>query len=261
MESRAGRSSAVWSKLGMQVPYASRLVAGAWVVAGWAGLAYGVYLTVIAMSRPPGTGLTGHWILQPPFKASMAVLLALAAVAHPIARERRWLVPALLFSAAGDWLLAIPWWTQSFVFGLGSFLLAHLCFLGAMLPLALGRVPSRARLVPVVLMCVGAISLLVWFWPHLGQEKLTVPVTVYILALTAMVCTAFLARLPTIWTAVGALSFAVSDSMIAISRFILGNEALAVPIWWSYAAAEILITAGFFFGREIPAGAAEPTDR
>jgi len=41
--------------------------------------------------------------------------------------------------------------------------------------------------------------------------------------------------------------------MIAIGRFILGNEALAVPIWWSYAAAEILITAGFFFGRSEPA--------
>ena len=36
-----------------------------------------------------------------------------------------------------------------------------------------------------------------------------------------------------------------------MSRFILGNEALAVPIWWSYAAAQILITAGFFFGREL----------
>jgi uncharacterized membrane protein YhhN len=24
---------------------------------------------------------------------------------------------------------------------------------------------------------------------------------------------------------------------------------LAVPVWWSYAAAQILITAGFFFGR------------
>jgi uncharacterized membrane protein YhhN len=65
-----------------------------------------------------------------------------------------------------------------------------------------------------------------------------------------MVCMALLARLPTMWTAVGAVCFAVSDSMIAIGRFILGNEALAVPIWWSYAAAEILITAGFFFGRD-----------
>lgn len=27
-----------------------------------------------------------------------------------------------------------------------------------------------------------------------------------------------------------------------------------MPIWWSYAAAQILITAGFFFGRELPAG-------
>jgi uncharacterized membrane protein YhhN len=29
----------------------------------------------------------------------------------------------------------------------------------------------------------------------------------------------------------------------------LDNEVLAVPIWWTYAAAQILITAGFFFGR------------
>jgi len=45
------------------------------------------------------------------------------------------------------------------------------------------------------------------------------------------------------------VSFAVSDSMIAIGRFVLGSEALAVPIWWAYAAAQLLITAGLFFGR------------
>jgi uncharacterized membrane protein YhhN len=228
------------------------LVASGWVVAGWAGLAYGVYLTVIALRSPPGTELTGHWVLQPPFKASMAVLLTLAALAHPIVRERRWLAPALLLSALGDWLLAIPWWTQSFVFGLGAFMLAHLCFLGAMLPLAMGSRPSNPRLAAVVLVCLATTVMLIWFWPHLGAEKLTIPVTVYIVVITAMVCTALIARLPTIWTAVGAACFAASDSMIAIGRFILGNEALAVPIWWSYAAAEILITAGFFFGREDP---------
>ncbi len=234
----------------MEVPYPPRLVTGSWVIAGWAGLAYGVYLTVIALRSPPGTELTGHWILQPPFKASMALLLAVAAVAHPIVRERRWLMPALLLSATGDWLLAIPWWTQSFVLGLGAFLLAHLCFLGALLPLAVSSRPSHNRIAAVVTMCLASTGLLIWFWPHLGAQKLTIPVTVYIVVLCAMVCTALLARLPTIWTAVGAVCFAASDSMIAIGRFILGNEALAVPIWWSYAAAEILITAGFFFGRE-----------
>lgn len=255
MGSIAGFSSAVLSKLGMEVPYAPRLVAGGWVLAGWAGVGYGVYLTVLALRSPPGAELTGHWILQPPFKASMALLLAVAAVAHPVVRERRWLMPALLLSAMGDWLLAIPWWTLSFGFGLVAFLLAHLCFLGALLPLAR---PSRVRLAAVALVCLMSVSLLAWFWPHLGRDKLTIPVTVYILALTAMVCAALLADLPTIWTAVGAVCFAVSDTMIAIGRFVLYNDALAVPIWWMYVAAQVLITAGFFFGREEPDYAPEP---
>lgn len=238
-------------------------MAGAWVVAGWVALGYGIYLTVLALRSPPGIELTGHWVLQPAFKASMAFLLSLAAAAHAKVRERRWLMLALLLSAIGDWVLAIPWWPLSFEVGLGAFLLAHLCFIGALLPLVPAFTgaseddrPSMVRIVAVALMCGTSLALLAWFWPHLGAEKLTLPVTVYIVVLTAMVCTALLAKLPTIWTAVGALCFAASDSMIAIGRFILGNEALAVPIWWSYAAAQILITAGFFFGREIPTEAA-----
>src|ERR1700739_3634197 len=165
MGSIPGLPSAVLSRLGMEVPNAPRLVSGAWVLAGWAGIGYGVYLTVVALRSPPGTALTGHWVLQPPFKASMALLLTAAAVAHPIIRERRWLMPALLLSATGDWLLAIPWWTLSFVLGLGAFLLAHLCFLGALLPLATQQAASRPRIAGVVLMCVAASALLIWFWP------------------------------------------------------------------------------------------------
>ncbi len=224
-------------------------MSGSWVVAGWAGVAYGVYLTVLALRSPPGTELTGHWIMQPPFKALMALLLTVAAVGHPIVRERRWLMAALLLSAAGDWLLAIPWWTLSFVAGLGAFMLAHLCFAAALLPLARSARPSAPRIAIAVLVCLSTAVLLVWFWPRLSRDDLTLPVTVYTAVLTAMVCAAQFARLPTIWSAVGALCFAASDSMIGIGRFVLHNEALAVPIWWLYAAAEMLLTAGFFFGR------------
>ncbi len=234
----------------MEVPYAPRLVAAGWVVAGWAGLAYGGYLTVIALRSPPGTELTGHWILQPALKASMALLLTAAAVAHPIVRERRWLMPALLLSAVGDFVLAIPWWAESFVFGLGAFLLAHLCFIAALLPLAGKRRPSRSRIAAVVLMCLAAVVLLASFWPRLSRDDLTIPVTAYMMVLTVMVCAALVARLPTIWAAVGAVCFAVSDAFIAVGRFVLDNDALSVPIWWLYAAAQILITAGFFFGRD-----------
>ena len=231
---------------GMRTPYATRLVPTSWAAAGWVGAGYGVFLTVLALRSAPGEALTGHWIGQPAFKAAMAVLLAVAAAAHPILREARWLIPALILSAAGDWLLAIPWWEPSFVAGLTAFLLAHLCFLGALIPLA---AVSRSRLLGVGLISVSCLALLVWFWPGLVREQMTVPVTVYVVVLGAMVCAALLAKLPTRWTAVGAVLFAVSDAMIAISRFVLGNEVLAVPIWWAYAAAQLLITAGFFFGR------------
>src|SRR6201992_2190921 len=144
------------SELGMQTPYASRVVLGAWVAGGWAGIAYGVFLTIVAVRSAPGGELTGVWGAQPAFKASMALLLALAAAAHPVVRERRWLMLALLFSALGDVLLAVPWWAPSFVFGLGAFLLAHLCFLGVLVPLARQSDRSHTRWgggAPMVAVC------------------------------------------------------------------------------------------------------------
>jgi uncharacterized membrane protein YhhN len=225
-----------------------------WAAAALVAAGYGVFLIVTALRVPAGAELTGQFAAQPAVKASAAVLLAVAAVTHPIRRERRWLVPALGFSAGGDFLLAIPWWEPSFVLGLASFLVAHLCFLAALVPLATRTGP---RLVAVALTVVACGALLVWFWPRLVEDGMAVPVTAYIAVLGAMVCAALLARLPTPWTALGAVCFAVSDAMIGIGRFVLApedTEALAVPIWWVYAASLLLITAGLFFGRR-PRGA------
>jgi uncharacterized membrane protein YhhN len=216
------------------------------VTAAIVGACYGGFLIVAALRLPPGAELTGQFMLQPAVKALTAVLLAIAALTHPIARERRWLIAALVFSAAGDFLLAMPWWKPSFVLGLGAFLIAHLCFLAALIPLVYQTGP---RLAAAAVMVAACLVLLVWFWPRLLAEGMAVPVTLYIAVLGAMVCAALLARLPTPWTALGAVCFAVSDGMIGIGKFVLGSEALAVPIWWAYAAAILLITAGFFFGR------------
>jgi uncharacterized membrane protein YhhN len=231
---------------GIDSPYASRSTRTLWGAAAVVGAAYGTFLVVTALRSPAGAELTGQFGMQPAVKALAAVLLAAAALSHPVRRERRWLVPALVFSAAGDYLLAMPWWQPSFVLGLGAFLVAHLCFLAALLPLA-AKMPSRVAASVVV--CVACASLLVWFWPRLIAEGMAIPVIVYMLVLAAMVCAALLAELPTPWTALGAVCFAVSDGMIGIGKFVLGSEVLAVPIWWAYAASLLLITAGFFFGR------------
>jgi uncharacterized membrane protein YhhN len=213
---------------------------------------YGVFLLVTAVRLPGGAELTGQFTLQPAVKALPAVLLAVAALGHRVVRERRWLVPALGCSAAGDFLLAIPWWEPSFVLGLAAFLLAHLCFLAALLPLVAASAP---RLLAAAVTVSACLALLVWFWPRLVADGMALAVTVYMAVLAAMVCAALLARLPTPWTAVGAVCFAVSDAMIGIGRFVLRSEALAVPIWWAYAASLLLITAGFFAGRTSVASA------
>jgi uncharacterized membrane protein YhhN len=223
-----------------------------WLAATVVAACYGAFLTVTALRLPPGAELTGQFWLQPAIKAAAAVLLAAAAVTHPIVRERRWLIGALIGSAAGDFLLAIPWWPPSFVLGLGAFLAAHLCFLAALLPLC---APSAPRLAAAAVVVAACIALLIWFWPKLIAKGMALPVTVYIAVLSAMVCAALLARLPTPWTALGAVCFAVSDAMIGISRFVLESEKLAVPIWWAYATSLVLITAGFFFGRTSDASA------
>ncbi|MCG7593605.1 lysoplasmalogenase [Mycobacterium sp. PSTR-4-N] len=217
-----------------------------WAAAAAVAATYGVFLIVTATHVPAGAELTGRFGAQPAVKALAAVLLAAAAWAHPIARERRWLVGALLFSAAGDFLLAMPWWEPSFVLGLAAFLVAHLCFLVTLWPLIRATPLRLAAAGLTVLACAG---LLVWFWPRLVADGMAIPVTAYIAVLGAMVCTALLADLPTPWTALGAVCFAVSDAMIGIGRFVLGDETLAVPIWWVYAASLLLITAGLLFGR------------
>ncbi|MGV0852525.1 lysoplasmalogenase [Mycolicibacterium phlei] len=230
----------------MSSPYVHPRTKLLWVAAAVVAAGYGVFLLVTALQLPAGADLTGRFTLQPAVKAAAAVLLAIAALNHPIRRERRWLVAALLFSAAGDFLLALPWWEPSFVLGLAAFLVAHLCFLTALVPLV-GR--STPRLVAVAVTVVACLALLTWFWPRLLEQGMAVPVTAYITVLGAMVCCALLARLPTPWTALGGVAFAVSDAMIGINKFVLGTEALAVPIWWVYASSLLLITAGFFFGR------------
>lgn len=220
----------------------------AWWAAGLAAaLGYGIFLAVTALRLPAGSDLTGRFFGQPVAKVAMAILLAVAALFHPIARERRWLVPALVFSAGGDFFLAIPWWKPAFVAGLGCFLVAHLCFIGALLPLRGNFGP--ARLGGIAALVAGFAVMMAWFWPRLVADGLTVPVPIYMTVLGVMVSSALVARLPTVWTALGALLFAVSDGMIGIGQFILRSQALELPIWWVYAAAMVLITAGFFFGR------------
>jgi len=145
---------------------------------------------------------------------------------------RRWITFGLLFSLLGDVLLAWP--ADLFVFGLGAFLLAHLAYLRAYLS-DCRRLAALALLLSI---SVGGVLLAVLAQHGLGD--LLIPVTVYALAISAMLWRA-LARLTSdvprrsAWLAAGgALLFVFSDSLIGVNRFVLPFGAAPYLIILSY---------------------------
>lgn len=150
-------------------------------------------------------------------KAWPVLALALwVRTAAPAGDYRRWVVLGLLASVAGDLFLEISPRTL-FVAGLASFLVAHVLYVVAYASDARALAPLRA--LPAY--GYGALMLLA-LAPGLGA--MAVPVTLYTLVICTMLWRAG-ARVGVVDRAsaqlalAGAITFAVSDSMIALGRF------------------------------------------
>lgn len=142
----------------------------------------------------------------------------------------------VLLSWAGDSLLASPG-DLGFLLGLGAFLLAHVTYL------VLFARPLRERALPrsAAVYLVWWVALLVVVGPSVGV--LLVPVAVYGLVLA--VSTGFaLGTNPT--TAVGALAFLASDTLLSFKLFVPGWEFYPIDaiIMTLYCAGQLLIVVG-----------------
>lgn len=206
-----------------------------WIAAAVAALAYGVSLR------------DAPYPDQAAAKVLMCALLVLASARHAPVRERFWLCAALVASAAGDALLALPQRSFSFVGGLGAFLLAHLAYCGLLVPLAVR--PHGWRRVVLPLLSAAALAMYAGFLPHLGE--LALPVAAYIVALCLMASLAVSARLPRATVAFGGLAFVASDAMIGIDRFIGAFSGSAYAIWATYAVAQLSLTGGILLRRRV----------
>lgn len=176
-------------------------------------------------------------------KALLCALLLFAALYHRAPGERPWLCAALIFSGAGDVLLAIPTLAQGFVLGLAAFLLAHAAYFALFWRLRRpwSQAPRWHRVAIVVVWVAAAISYAM-YWP--GMAALKAPVACYVIVLAMMATAALLADLPGEWAAVGALLFTVSDALIGTTRFVGAVPAQEYAIWVFYALAQLLLSAG-----------------
>jgi uncharacterized membrane protein YhhN len=200
-----------------------------------------IFFSVIYLVTQPWQPYPGHFIVK-----GLAVGL-LALLAFPYSRI---LGTALALSTIGDVLLDLDP-TNLFVFGLASFLLAHITYT----VLFVRRRPrpftaGAAQIIPAALILTYSIAICAWLFPSLGALQL--PVAIYMFAITAMAITAVLARFATPLVVIGAILFVISDSLLAINKFKTPLPYRDILVWSTYYIAQYAITMGFLTEKVIP---------
>jgi uncharacterized membrane protein YhhN len=149
--------------------------------------------------------------------AVMVALIGVALALDPRSNAARWwFVAALVFSLAGDVFLMLP--SDQFVFGLASFLVAHLAYVvGLNIDGGSATALAVSAVVVAIVAAVVARPILAAVWRG-DDPGLRVPVVVYMVAIAAMVASAVATgRVP---AAAGAALFFASDATIAWNRFV-----------------------------------------
>ena len=202
-------------------------------------------LTIQCAMAATLTGALGPLLLHFAVKP-LTMLLAIAFVmtAMPASKARGLLVMALVFCGLGDGLLMLPG-PAFFIPGLAAFLLAHLFYIALLRQdtSSLPWFPNRRALLTALLAAAGMYAVV---WPGLPDPVLKVAVAAYALVIALMAAQA-LGRASAWGTpaarivAAGACLFMLSDSLIAINRFV---QPLDLSAWWilsTYYLAQILI--------------------
>jgi uncharacterized membrane protein YhhN len=152
---------------------------------------------------------------------------------------------ALLFSWVGDMLLLNSENELYFMLGLGAFLLAHLAYIFCFRKLRYNRL--KFDITTAIPFMLYAAVLFILILPGLGD--MLFPVLMYALTITIMGITAALRKKTTntysyILVLIGAVSFIVSDSIIAINKFKLPFAGAPICIMLTYCIAQYLIVSG-----------------
>ncbi len=201
-------------------------------------------LTIQSAMAATLTGALGilpvHFVVKP---LTMLLAIAFVMTAIPASKARVLLVIALVFCGLGDVLLMLP--GALFIPGLAAFLVAHLFYIALMRQdtSSLPWFPNRRALALLLVVAAGMYG---YVWPGLPDPVLKLAVAVYALVIALMAAQAVgrataLRRPGAIAVAAGACIFMLSDSLIAINRFV---QPIDLSAWWilsTYYLAQILI--------------------
>jgi uncharacterized membrane protein YhhN len=194
-----------------------------------------------------------EYIFKPLLMISLGIyfIQSVILMAHPesIGRgviQNQLLLAAIVFSLLGDIFLMFDGY---FIAGLGSFLIAHLFYIYAFGREAVRFFSKKELFLPSILVLIYGYFLLMHILPNVDLA-LKVPITVYSLTILMMLLTV-LHRLGNVstasfwWVSVGAMLFVLSDSMIALNKFVAPFPMAGVLIMATYGMGQYLIIEGF----------------
>ncbi|MBS7781589.1 lysoplasmalogenase [Acidovorax sp. CCYZU-2555] len=186
-----------------------------------------------------------HLVFKP-----LAMLCAIVAVAlhmhgNATMRGARLLLAALAASLAGDVFLMLG---GLFIPGLAAFLLAHLFYI-ALFKQGRRWFAQRSALALVLLI---AVAMYTFLWRGGLPAGLRLPVAAYVLVIALMAAQAWgrwhetpqADRPAALLVALGSCSFMLSDSLLAINRFVQPLPAAQLGVLSSYYLAQALIVTG-----------------
>ncbi|MBZ0245900.1 MAG: lysoplasmalogenase [Cyclobacteriaceae bacterium] len=191
-----------------------------------------------------------QWVFKP------LIMLVLGAYYYtqstqPISLTKS-VMAAIVFSWIGDISLMFQGKNELyFMVGLGAFLIAHICYVMAYSQhiekkegAGLHGIQKFRFSLPIVLAGTGLITIL---YAHLGVFK--IPVAVYAIVLMVMTLQALFrygyTNTVSFWFVfVGAILFMISDSMIAVNKFLVPFELAGLAIMSTYILAQFLIVKG-----------------
>ncbi len=178
-------------------------------------------------------GMTFEWVP----KTTPIFILLLMIIKYLTGNVRLLMGLALLFSALGDILLTFK---GLFLAGLGAFLVAQILYF--VLFFSQSRLSQRG-VMWLTLILVYTVGVGSYILPNAGE--LSFVIAVYLLAIAGMVtCAGFRHDSQFIWVSLGAFVFMVSDSLIAVNKFVNPFPHSKEAIMVSYYLAQFMIALG-----------------
>lgn len=175
--------------------------------------------------------------ISKPFLITTLVVVYLVSVNKP----NFWFVSALFFSFWGDVLLLFN--EQFFVFGLASFLLAHILYIKVTSSFITKTSYKKKgiAILPFLIFLILFLSLII---DNLGEMKIPVFIYGIVISLFGIVSLLNYIQIKStenLWLFLGAIIFITSDSLIAINKFYAPNEMYQLLIMITYIVAQYLI--------------------